>query len=90
MWGLQNTTNYINWGSRKKVMTTLVVEEWCKGKNVGIPRVDVYILCTQNESGSMFELCTLLSNIQRGCCVEFCSRNVCTLEAIVRYDNNGN
>ena len=59
-------------------------------ENVGIPRVDVYILCTQNESGSMFELCTLLSNIQRGCCVEFCSRNVCTLEAIVRYDNNGN
>ena len=31
VWGLQNTKNYENWTSRRKVMTTLVVEEWCKG-----------------------------------------------------------
>ena len=29
--GLQPTKNYINWTSRREVMTTLVMEEWCKG-----------------------------------------------------------
>ena len=31
VWGLQNTTNYQNWVERRKVMSTLVMEEWCKG-----------------------------------------------------------
>ena len=31
MWAFQNAKNYINWVVRRKVMTTLVVEEWCKG-----------------------------------------------------------
>ena len=31
MGGLQQAKNYINWVGRRKVMTTLVVEEWCKG-----------------------------------------------------------
>ena len=31
MWGLQLAKNYINWVERRKVMATLVVEEWCKG-----------------------------------------------------------
>ena len=31
MWGLQNAKNYSNWGIRRKVMSTLVMEEWCKG-----------------------------------------------------------
>ena len=29
--GLQLAKNYINWVDRRKVMATLVMEEWCKG-----------------------------------------------------------
>ena len=29
--GLQNTKNYTNRTTRREVMVTLVIEEWCKG-----------------------------------------------------------
>jgi len=29
--GVQQAKNYTKWTSRRKVMTTLVVEIWCKG-----------------------------------------------------------